>query len=83
MPGPCKGCVRPSAPGFRHFPRNHSHQVLLMREMTAASIAGLLPTLVMPVPEWPDPPSAPVSSDTADLSCDEENVRLNDVEVAR
>ncbi len=49
-----------------------------MAAMTAASVAGLLPlpTLVMPEPEWPDSPIAPVSPATAEESCDEENVRL-------
>ena len=44
--------------------------------MTAASIAGLLPTLVMPEPEWNPPITPTVSADTEDSSCDEESVRL-------
>lgn len=43
--------------------------------MITASVAGLLPATVMPEPEWPASPR-PVSSDTAEPSCDEENVRL-------
>jgi RNA polymerase sigma-70 factor (ECF subfamily) len=48
----------------------------LKRSMTAASIAGLLPTYVMPDPEWPSPVAPTVSADTEDVSCDAENVRL-------
>ncbi len=44
--------------------------------MTAASVTGLLPSLVMPEPEWPAPPTHHVSSDTEGESCDQENVRL-------
>ena len=44
--------------------------------MTAASVTGLLPSLVMPEPEWPAPPTHHVSSDTEGESCDQENVSL-------
>ncbi|MDZ4287461.1 MAG: sigma factor, partial [Prosthecobacter sp.] len=43
--------------------------------MITASVVGLSPATVMPEPEWPASPR-PVSSDTAEASCDEENVRL-------
>ena len=43
--------------------------------MITASVAGLLPAIVMPEPEWPASLHS-VSSDTADSSCDDENVRL-------
>ncbi len=44
--------------------------------MTAASVAGLLPSLDMPEPEWPAPTIPHVSADAVEESCDEENVRL-------
>lgn len=44
--------------------------------MTAASVAGLLPSLDMPEPEWPAPTTPHVSADAVEESCDEENVRL-------
>lgn len=43
--------------------------------MTAASIAGLLPELLMPEPEWSPLASAPALGGEA-ASCDEESVRL-------
>ncbi|HEY1084674.1 MAG TPA: sigma-70 family RNA polymerase sigma factor [Prosthecobacter sp.] len=46
--------------------------------MTAASVVSLLPTLVMPEPEWPDSPT-PISAHAAAAGVpadDEENVRL-------
>ena len=44
--------------------------------MTAVSVASLLPSFVMPDPEWPvlTPPN--VTSATEDSSCDEQSVRL-------
>ncbi|MBB5039276.1 RNA polymerase sigma factor [Prosthecobacter dejongeii] len=46
--------------------------------MTAFSVASLLPTLVMPEPEWPDTSALPASSVAGEdaFSDDEENVRL-------
>ena len=46
--------------------------------MTAFSVASLLPTLVMPEPEWPDSPALPATSVAGEdtFSDDEENVRL-------
>lgn len=44
--------------------------------MTAASVAGLLPSLDMPEPEWPAQTLPHVSADAVEESCDEENVRL-------
>jgi RNA polymerase sigma-70 factor (ECF subfamily) len=44
--------------------------------MTAASVAGLLPSFDMPEPEWPAPTTPHVSADAVEESCDEENVRL-------
>lgn len=46
--------------------------------MTAFSVASLLPTLVMPEPEWPDSPALPTTSMAGEdtFSDDEENVRL-------
>lgn len=44
--------------------------------MTAASVAGLLPSFDMPEPEWPAPITPHVSADAVEESCDEENVRL-------
>lgn len=47
-----------------------------MHCMIAASVAGLLPTLVMPEPEWPSTVAPTLSADTEDSSCDQESVRL-------
>ncbi|GAA5144477.1 MAG: sigma-70 family RNA polymerase sigma factor [Verrucomicrobiota bacterium] len=46
--------------------------------MTALSVVSLLPTLVMPEPEWPDSPALPATRVAGDdaFSDDEENVRL-------
>lgn len=44
--------------------------------MTAASVAGLLPSPVMPEPEWPSNLDPSVSKGTEETSCDEESVRL-------
>jgi RNA polymerase sigma-70 factor, ECF subfamily len=44
--------------------------------MTAASVASLLPSFVMPDPEWPAPTMPNVSAATEESSCDEESVRL-------
>jgi RNA polymerase sigma-70 factor, ECF subfamily len=44
--------------------------------MTAASFAGLLPTSVMPEPEWPTHLTPTLSADTEDSSRDAESVRL-------
>jgi RNA polymerase sigma-70 factor (ECF subfamily) len=44
--------------------------------MTAASVASLLPSFVMPDPEWPSPTLPNVSAATEESSCDEESVRL-------
>ncbi len=46
--------------------------------MTAFSVASLLPTLVMPEPEWPDSPALHATSVAGEdtFSDDEENVRL-------
>jgi RNA polymerase sigma-70 factor (ECF subfamily) len=44
--------------------------------MTAASVVSLLPSFVMPDPEWPAPTPSNVTAATEDTSCDEESVRL-------
>lgn len=46
--------------------------------MTAASVVSLIPTFVMPEPEWPDSPALPVQDGPVldAFSDDEENVRL-------
>lgn len=46
--------------------------------MTALSVVSLLPTLVMPEPEWPDSPALPATRVAGEdaFSDDEENVRL-------
>ncbi len=44
--------------------------------MTAASVVSLLPSFVMPDPEWPVPTPSNVTAATEDSSCDEESVRL-------
>ncbi len=44
--------------------------------MTAASVVSLLPSFVMPDPEWPVPTPLNVTAATEDSSCDEESVRL-------
>lgn len=46
--------------------------------MTALSVVSLLPTLVMPEPEWPDSSSLPTTRGRGDetFSDDDENVRL-------
>ena len=44
--------------------------------MTAASVVSLLPSFVMPDPEWPVPTPLNVTAATEDPSCDEESVRL-------
>lgn len=46
--------------------------------MTAASVVRLLPTFVMPEPEWPDSPALPATSGRVEdaFSDDDENVRL-------
>jgi len=46
--------------------------------MTALSVVSLLPTLVMPEPEWPDSPALSASGGSVEdvFSDDEENVRL-------
>ncbi|TDU70619.1 RNA polymerase sigma-70 factor (ECF subfamily) [Prosthecobacter fusiformis] len=46
--------------------------------MTAYSVVSLLPTLVMPDPEWPATPTPPISdgADDVTFSDDTENVRL-------
>jgi len=44
--------------------------------MTAASVVSLLPSFVMPDPEWPVPTPPNVTAATEDSSCDEESVRL-------
>jgi len=44
--------------------------------MTTASVVSLLPSFVMPDPEWPVPTPPNVTAATEDASCDEESVRL-------